>query len=121
MIQLHLLDGTAVRPEDALIRLRVGDDEHGRDYTWKDVSRIILIDGEYAVSRGTLGGPDGMPIRGLVWMDTSDLRVEIPMPLEAADALGAELQGGSKIDVVRSVPSGLVVGQKKPLWTPPSR
>lgn len=118
MIQVQMQDGTTFHVEDAEVTFTVGEGEDAKTYGWQDLARIMLIDGGYGVSDGRFGGPQGMPIRGLVWTDTSDMRIEIPMPLEAAEDLGKALQHGTKVETFKTVPSGLVAAEKKPMWTP---
>lgn len=121
MIQMKLSDGTAFTVEGAEILIRVGKGEDRKVYGWSDVAEVMLIDGEYAVADGKFGGPNGMPIRAFTWTDTSDLRVSVPMPLEAARDMGRVLANASKIEVVKALPGKeLIVAQQKPPWTPPT-
>lgn len=120
MIQVQMQDGTAFMVDAAQVTFTVGEGDDAKTYGWGDLARIMLIDGGYGVTDGKFGGPQGMPIRGIAWTDTSDLRVEIPMPLEVAEDLGKTLQHGTKVETFKSMPTGLVIGEKKPMWTPPA-
>ena len=113
-----MANGMAFTPEDVEIEIRVRQGQDVHVLGWSDIARIVCIDGEYGVTDARLGGPQGMPVRSVTWVDTSDLRVEIPMPLDEARALG-EVLGSSKVEIVKTMPSSLTVARRKPLWTAP--
>lgn len=116
MITMRMKDGAAFMPEDVKIMFTVGEGENAKTYGWEDLAEVMLIDGEYGVSDGRFG-PRGMPIRGITWIDTSDLIVRMPVPLEEARQMGAKLSS-TKIEIAQSVPTGLAVAQQKPIVLP---
>jgi hypothetical protein len=101
-------------PENATWKIMLPE---GSEITWADVALIMMVEPEYQVTQGRFGGPQGMPIRGVRFHDASDLSVEVPMPLAAAQEMG-KLLVDSRIEIAQAVPSGLIVAQRKPLIAP---
>lgn len=95
MIQVTLADGRRFwldKAED--VRLTWFDGEVSRVYRLGEVQKLTLIDPMLRVADGTIRG---MPIRGLLFEDASDLVVEVPLPLADARELGLKLRFGTKI------------------------
>jgi hypothetical protein len=67
-------------------------------FTLADVIALLLIEPEMGAMPGKMGG---MPIVGLAFTDASDLRVEVPLPLDFAEAVGRQL-----IEMVEAVRAG---------------
>lgn len=112
MLEMRLHDGRTFEPEKATWRITLPD---GTEATWSDVALLMIIDPEYAVTQGKFG--EGMPIRGVRFHDTSDLSVEVPMPLEAAQEMG-KLLSNSKVEIAQAIPTGLILATRKPIITP---
>lgn len=107
MLEMRLRDGTVFDPLDATWTLAPKGSD--KIYGWTDVVLIGMLEPTYDVTHGHFG-PARMPIRGVRFTDLSDLAVEVPMPLLVAQEMG-RLLATSKIEVVQSVPSSLLLGR----------
>lgn len=103
MIEMKLRNGVVFNPLDAAWTITPAGSEE--IFEWTDVVLIGMLDPAYEVAHGTFGPPGraGMPVRGVRFTDTSELAVEVPMPLLAAQEMG-RLLSESKIEVVRGMP-----------------
>lgn len=127
MIHVVLADGSRRALDEAEVTLSwpPGPTEEidRHEYALEDVRKLVMIDAEIVVGPGLIGG--GMPVVGLALLDTSDLSIEVPMPLESAleiakrlpqavlaasgraeaEAAEQEQQGsGSNVRVFRAIP-----------------
>lgn len=118
MIQFQMKSGATFTPEEVEIEIRVRRGDDVQVYGWADIARLVCFDGEVGVTDAKMGGPDGMPVRSLTYVDLSDLRIEIPMPLDYARGLG-EVLGSSKVEIVKTMPSRLTVAYRKHPPVPP--
>lgn len=91
MIQLTFADGSKRwLDHHAAVSLQWGE----MQYDWSEVRRMMVIDPVVRVADGKLRG---MPIRGLVLEDTTDLLIEVPMTVTDAQELGEQLKFGTQI------------------------
>jgi hypothetical protein len=110
MIRLFRKDKSSFDAEDLFVGVPVPDsqDEDGKGeiafFPWAHVAKFTLFDGAIAINDTTL---NGMPVRVLVWQDTSGTKFEIPMPVDAAEDIGRAL-AGIKLQVATELPKEIV-------------
>jgi hypothetical protein len=105
VLEMKMRDGTVFDPLVAAWTITPKGSD--KIYGWNDVVLLGMLEPLYDVVHGTFG-PAKMPIRGVRFTDTSDLQVEVPMPLQVAREMGA-LLASSKIKVVKQMPTFLIL------------
>lgn len=93
MIRVVLEDGTERDLAEAEVTLtwKAPEDESAEtSYTLADVKALLLFDPNLKTMAGMF---KGMPIMGVAFVDdqSTDLRIEVPMPLGFANDLGSQL------------------------------
>lgn len=113
MIQVRMKDGVTFMADEA--EWKITPPGNTGSYSLDDVEAIGLMEIGYEVTQGEYGPPGykPLPIRGLRFFDTSDLRVEVPLPVPVAREMG-ELLSTSKIEVVQHLPAALLFGRGLP-------
>lgn len=111
MIVVVLKDGSRRTLDKAKVTLEWTIDDAGtvETFTLDEVKALMVMDPEVGTMLGDIGG---MPVLGMRFTDTSDLRIEIPIPVGDAATLGNQLvemvtAAQSKVHRVGLMPSTL--------------
>lgn len=95
MIQVRLSDGTSRMLDEAEVKLtwtekpgQEGEEPVEHEYNLADVNALIFLDPSFDLMHGIFSG---MPIVGIRIADPTDLRIEVPMPVEVALEMAEQL------------------------------
>lgn len=101
MIEVKLKNGPAFKADEADWRIVVPGDD--RLWSWADIEMLYVVEPAYRIQDGKFG--EGMPIRTLVFEDTSDIQIAVPMPLPVSIEVGQKLMS-RKLEVATHLPYG---------------